>query len=87
MCSGKYNIYFKIKITYPISTLPEHIHSTICTIDMDGGMCCIVSREQHNREQGHKTTQTHPWVVMPEPEPGGVLRTDRSSAQDRKVIT
>ena len=40
MCSGKYNdIYFYMKITYPLSTLPEHIHSTICTIDMDGGMC------------------------------------------------
>ena len=29
-CSGKYiDIYFKLKITYPISTLPEHLHSTI----------------------------------------------------------
>ena len=28
--SGKYvKIYFNMKITYPISTLPEHIHSTI----------------------------------------------------------
>ena len=40
MCSGKYiDIYFIIKITYPISTLPEHIHSTIPNIHMDGGMC------------------------------------------------
>ena len=28
-CSGKYiDIYFILKITYPISTLPEHLHST-----------------------------------------------------------
>ena len=40
MCSGKYiDIYFIMKITYPISTLPEHIHSTIRTIAMDGGIC------------------------------------------------
>ena len=40
MCSGKYiDIYFIMKITYPISTLPEHIHSTIRTIAMDGRMC------------------------------------------------
>ena len=41
MCSGKYiDIYFSLKITYPIIRLPEHIHSTIRTIYMDGGMCC-----------------------------------------------
>ena len=29
MCSGKYiDIYFIMKITYPISTLPEHLHNT-----------------------------------------------------------
>ena len=41
MCSGKYiDIYFSLKIAYPIIRLPEHIHSKIRTIDMDGGMCC-----------------------------------------------
>ena len=39
-CSGKYiDIYFILKITYPISTLPEHLHSTIPNIHMDGRMC------------------------------------------------
>ena len=45
MCSGKYtDIYFSLKITYPIIRLPEHIHSTIRTIDMDGGRCCNMKR-------------------------------------------
>ena len=52
MCSGKYtDIHFQMKITYPIRTLSEHIHSTICTIDMDGGMCCINKKAEANREQ------------------------------------
>ena len=39
MCSGKYiDIYFSLKITYPIIRLPEHIHSTIPNNNMDGGM-------------------------------------------------
>ena len=35
---GKYiDIYFILKITYPISTLPEHLHSTIPIINrMEG---------------------------------------------------
>ena len=33
------DIYSKLKITYPIGTLPEHLHSTIPDILMDGGMC------------------------------------------------
>ena len=54
MCSGKYiDIYFILKITYPISTLPEHIHSTICTIAMDGGMCWYC--KQGVAEQGTGT--------------------------------
>ena len=36
---------------YPLSTLPEHIHSTICTIDTDGGMCCIIKKSEAKREQ------------------------------------
>ena len=36
--SGKYiDIHFILKITYPISTLPEHLHSTIPIINrMEG---------------------------------------------------
>ena len=46
MYSGKYiDIYFIMKITYPISTLTEHIHSTICTIARTAGCAGIVSRE------------------------------------------
>ena len=46
MCSGKYiDIYFIMKITHPISTLPEHIHSTIRTIARTAGCAGIVSRE------------------------------------------
>ena len=51
MCSDKYNdIYFSMKITYPLSTLPELIHSTICTIDKDGGMYCIIKKAEAKRE-------------------------------------
>ena len=39
-----------MKITYPLSTLPEHIHSTICTIDKDGGMCCIIKKAEAKRK-------------------------------------
>ena len=46
MCSGKHSdIYFIMKITYPISTLPEHIHSMIRTIARTAGCAGIVSRE------------------------------------------
>ena len=38
---GKYiDIYFNLKITYPISTLPEHLHSTIPDINRMVG-CAI----------------------------------------------
>ena len=40
MCSG--NVL--LDITYPISTLPEHLHSTIPNIHMDGGMCCNIKQ-------------------------------------------
>ena len=39
-CSGKYiETYFSLKITFPITRLPEHLISTISIIDPDGGMC------------------------------------------------
>ena len=38
-CSGKYTeIYFSLKITFPIIWLPEHLISTISITDPDGGM-------------------------------------------------
>ena len=38
--SGKYiEIYFNLKITFPIIQLPEYLISTISIIDPDGGMC------------------------------------------------
>ena len=44
-----------MKITYPLSTLPEHIHSTICTINKDGGMCCIIKK----KAEAKRETVTH----------------------------
>ena len=45
MCSGKYiEIYFSLKITYPIIRLPEHLHSMIPNIYMDSGMCCNMKK-------------------------------------------
>ena len=61
-CSGKYiDIYFSLKITYPISTLPEHLHSTIPNIPMDGGMCCNMKLVE--AEQGHKDNTNTPMGV------------------------
>ena len=48
---------------------------------MDGGMCCYSKQgvaEQGTGNRDTKTTQTHPWVVMPEPVP-------RRSVEDRQV--
>ena len=48
-----------MKITYPLSTLPEHIHSTICTINEDGGMC-YKTNARAKREQRHKYNTNSP---------------------------
>ena len=48
-----------MKITYPLSTLPEHIHSTICTINEDGGMC-YKTNVRAKREQRHKHNTNSP---------------------------
>ena len=34
-----FEIYFNLKITFPIIQLPEYLISTISIIDPDGGMC------------------------------------------------
>ena len=70
MCSGKYNdIYFYMKITYPLSTLPEHIHSTICTISTDGGMCYKPKLDKLRGNRDTNSILTHLWGLMPEPRP------------------
>ena len=48
-----------MKITYPLSTLPVHIHSTICTINEDGGMC-YKTNVRAKREQTHKHNTNPP---------------------------
>ena len=58
-----------MKITYPISTLPENLHSTISTIALDGGMGCIIKEAEANREQGHKHNTNSPTGLMPERRP------------------
>ena len=60
MFSKYIDIYFNLKITYPISTLPEHTHSTIPDNHQDGGMCSynkIGSSITGNRDtRQHKPT-------------------------------
>ena len=51
-----------MKIIYPLSTLPEHIHSTICTINEDGGMC-YKTNVRAKREQRHKHNTNSPLGV------------------------
>ena len=49
-CSGKYiDIYFILKITYPISTLPEHLHSTNPDINRMVGCAISTNNKRHNR--------------------------------------
>ena len=57
-----------MKITYPLSTLPEHIHSTICTINQDGGMC-YKTNVRAKREQRHKHNTNSPKGLMHKPRP------------------
>ena len=64
-CSGKYtDIYFILKITYPISTLPEHLHSTNPDINRMAG--CAISISSICRTGNGDTNNTNsPWVMMP----------------------
>ena len=50
MCSRKYiDIYFILKITYPISTLPDHLHSTNPDINRMVGCAISTNNKRHNR--------------------------------------
>ena len=42
-------IYFILKITYPISTLPEHLHSTNPDINRMVGCAISTNNKRHNR--------------------------------------
>ena len=76
-----------MKITYPLSTLPEHIHSTICTIDKDGGMCCIYKKAEAKRETvTYRQYQLTYGVWCQSQDPGGVLQDRQVMCQVRKVI-
>ena len=49
-----------MKITYPLSTLPKHIHSTICTINEDGVMCS----KTNVRTKRERDTNTGAGIVL-----------------------
>ena len=68
-CSGKYiDIYFILKITYPISTLPEHLHSTIPNINRMEG--CVKIQTNRDITGNVDTTNTNaPKGPMPWPCP------------------
>ena len=49
-CSGKYiDIYFILKITYPIRTLLEHLHSTNPDNNRMVGCAISTNNKRHNR--------------------------------------
>ena len=58
MCSGKYNdIYFQIKITYPLVPYPHTYIARFAPFTKDGGMCHKILRAK--REQRHCRQYTH----------------------------
>ena len=59
-----------MKITYPISTLPEHLHSTIRTIGWMEGCAALLKRQ---KLIGNSDTNT-PMGLMPEPRPRSIAR-------------
>ena len=67
--TGKYiDIYFNLKITYPISTLPEHLHSTIPNIIRMVG--CAINTNNIGKTGNSDTSNTNsPWEKMPKPWP------------------
>ena len=70
-----------MKITYPLSTLPEHIHNTIYTINEDGGMC-YKTNVRAKREQTHKHNTNSPAGVDAQAKTQEEYRkTDRSSVK------
>ena len=87
-CSGKYiDIYFILKITYPISTLPEHLHSTIPIINRMEG-CAKIQTNRGKTENVDTTNTNSPWGTMPWPcprrsvvKPSGQVSESRRSKQ------
>ena len=68
-CSGKYiDIYFILKITYPISTLPEHLHSTIPNINRIEG-CAKIQTNRGITGNVDTTNTNAPKGPMPRPCP------------------
>ena len=63
-----FDIYFNLKITYPISTLPEHLHSTIPNIIRMVG--CAINTNNIGKTGNSDTSNTNsPWEKMPKPWP------------------
>ena len=55
MCSGKYiDIYFIMKITYPITRYLNTYMARFVPFTWMAGCAVAISKEEHNREQGHK---------------------------------
>ena len=72
-CSGKYiDIYFNLKITYPISTLPEHLHSTIPNIIRMVG-CAINTNNKGKTGNSDTNNSNQPRVRCRSHDPGGAL--------------
>ena len=57
--SGKYiEIYFNLKITFPIIRLPEYLMSTITHVYQDGGMCIIKGVGNNGKKHKNNDKQT-----------------------------
>ena len=72
MFSKYIDIYFILKITYPISTLPEHLHSTIPNTNRMEG-CAIYKQKEAKLVIVTQQTLTHRGVRCRGHVPGGVL--------------
>ena len=69
MCSGKYNdIYFYMKITYPLVPYPHTYIARFAPFTKDGGMC-QKTRLIAKREQRHKHNTNTPQGLKHQPRP------------------
>ena len=78
------DIYFILKITYPISTLPEHLHSTIPNTNRMEG--CAIYKQKRGITGNSDTTNTNsPWGTMPWPCPRrSVVKKSGQVSQSRR---
>ena len=60
------------QITYPISTLPEHLHSTIPNIIRMVG-CAINTNNKGKTGNSDTNNSNQPWVRCRSHDPGGAL--------------